>query len=37
MTFPVRFTILEILDSRVVGVERDELDVERVVVYELRK
>jgi hypothetical protein len=37
MTFPPRYTVLEILDDRVVGVERDDLDVERVVVYELSK
>jgi len=37
MAFPSRHRVTEILDDRVVGVETDELDVETVVVYELRK
>ena len=37
LMFPPQYTVLEILDDRVVGVERDDLDVERVVVYEIRK
>jgi len=37
MTLPSRLTTLEVFDDRIVGVERDDLDVERVVVYELLK
>jgi len=37
ITFPLRYKVTAILGDRVIGVERDDLGVERVVVYRINK